>query len=206
MVDVSKGEEITFTYDRECGYMTKAQRSSAFHRFRIERCTCTACSYDPKSQLVSDMRRALLRGLRFLLDEGNSDIASKRFGIPPVVINDMSKMCQIVNGRPELTKLSQYTTLAAMLSEAEGLVGNELAAQWKTAGNAFSDIMLTLYVATLGCRGCFERDMSPTKLGLFEKCLAACAAYLLPEDPQSREVKDIVQVIRYRMWEHKTCC
>ncbi|KAK7964094.1 hypothetical protein PG988_011068 [Apiospora saccharicola] len=65
-VDIPAGAEITFAYCPCFHCLTRASRRKILVELKFE-CECPGCSLVGDEQLVSDLRRAMLRGLRSLL-------------------------------------------------------------------------------------------------------------------------------------------
>ncbi|KAF2753367.1 SET domain-containing protein [Pseudovirgaria hyperparasitica] len=107
---IAIGEEILFDYDPAHAYLTAKQRRAVpYWKFT---CTCAACDDNYPQRVESDMRRALLRGLHYLIHRRDVPECSRLK--PPVLQNATS-------GRPDPNTIAMWQAISGYIAEAEGL-------------------------------------------------------------------------------------
>lgn len=117
------GEEITINYEAMFYYLTTEIRRSAGSWDFV--CECRACNISDPFHYISDMRRALLRGLYYLLNGIDAPGCEGRK--TPVTREAEKKKTTSGNwdwAEPDSKDIEKYitwTTLSAYLSEAEGV-------------------------------------------------------------------------------------
>ncbi|GAM39056.1 hypothetical protein TCE0_034r10284 [Talaromyces pinophilus] len=126
--DIAAGEEITISYKNGFRSRTLDER----HRLLEFECSCTVCdraSKDPTFRQVSDLRRRLIRGLIYLLDgiDENSEYDDDDSHSRPVICDPIMRKAADNCDFPLSARLI-YDLLLAVLTEAEGLLDIETAA------------------------------------------------------------------------------
>ena len=120
---IAKGEEIAINYDTRYYYLTtEIRRSVATWDFI---CDCRACNVNDPFHYVSDMRRALLRGLYYLLSGEDAPGCEGR-PIPVTREADRGKTDAgnwhlVKPGSRDAEKVATWSMLSGYVSEAEGL-------------------------------------------------------------------------------------
>lgn len=120
---IARGEEITINYDPNFNYLTTEIRRSAGTWDFV--CNCRACDVTDPFHYVSDMRRALLRGLYYLLSgvdapgcEGRKSPLTREAEKEKTFLKDWHL---VKSGSKEAEKVMTWSVLAGYVSEAEGL-------------------------------------------------------------------------------------
>lgn len=109
---IARGEEITVNYDTVCYLLpTEIRRSASTWDFI---CNCPACNVNDPFHYISDMRRALLRGLHYLV-KGKDVLGCEGMEIP--VTQESAKQ----KGSKDAEKIITWSMLSGYLLEAEGL-------------------------------------------------------------------------------------
>ncbi|KAF2753366.1 SET domain-containing protein [Pseudovirgaria hyperparasitica] len=111
--DIAEGEEITFNYNEDWAYMSTHIRRAAM-RWAFE-CSCPVCHPNNPLQPISNMRRALLRGLRCLAY--GEDLPPCAYLECPVTLRAMGPSPGGRNPR----NWGMWYSLAGYIAEAEGL-------------------------------------------------------------------------------------
>lgn len=126
--DIRKGEEITFLYISEIDSKTRNLRQKILLPLLEGPCTCKTCCLGPQDQLLSDMRRTLIRGLRVLMFgyDAYDDYDEPRAGAPPIISDPVLRkelnkgpMCDI-----PLSSFFVWHVLVMFLLEEEGLLND----------------------------------------------------------------------------------
>ena len=128
---IAKDEELTFTYTDDYNYMPTAMRRSHSQQLMHFTCSCEACQLDTPFNRVSDMRRQLLYGLRYLY-EAACGIPSRLCRTNNPIVD--SKLLQAIkNGTVPRSLKVLWCILSAHLLVAEGLVGVTEGDSWYRA-------------------------------------------------------------------------
>ena len=135
-MDIDPGEELCFTYCIDFQFMTFSERTAFLDTdSRQFKCLCDVCSQTPEQQLVSDMRRLIMRHLLYWMYSRDLSEA------PPTITLPDPK----ISIRNMLGDFRVYDYLLLMLAEAEGV----------RAGVAISKAYMTAIsnVVGLACGG-----------------------------------------------------
>lgn len=173
---IARGEEIAITYDASFDYLTtEMRRSSGLWDFV---CNCRACNVTDPFHHVSDMRRALLRGLYYLLT-GVDPAGCKGRKIPVTREAEKGKLSPeiwhlVKMESKHAEKIMMWSTLAGYAAEAEGLAfrasehfKNAVAAVWHLSGADpvagmqeadWSNAVLLAYKSQAAIRSCRPAD------------------------------------------------
>ncbi|KAM7194685.1 hypothetical protein V8F20_007877 [Naviculisporaceae sp. PSN 640] len=120
--DIVPGEEITISYEGDFGCRTREER----HRRLRFVCHCDACQAGAASQLLSDMRRRLVRGLQYL--QTGRDLDGQKLGDSDrSLITDLQLKRAAETHRIPLSSRLIYGLLVMVLTEQEGLLDHFLA-------------------------------------------------------------------------------
>lgn len=120
---IARGEEITINYDPIFNYLTTEIRRSAGTWDFV--CDCPACNISDPFHRISDMRRALLRGLYYLLNGTDAPGCEGR-KIPVTREAAKEKLTArnrtfLQRGSKALENFITWSMLSGYLLEAEGL-------------------------------------------------------------------------------------
>ncbi|OAQ59649.1 SET domain-containing protein [Pochonia chlamydosporia 170] len=119
--DIAPGEESIFCYDPSLHSLTKTERHERLGFI----CKCTCRELAPPLQQVSNLRRRLYRGLRYLSQgkdiDGPTHMNSRR------LITNLALKKAAENFELPISELFYYSTLAAVVAEEEGILDYTLA-------------------------------------------------------------------------------
>jgi hypothetical protein len=116
MRDIAAGEEITFCYNPHFECLIGYDR----HQALGFTCTCRACLSGTPFQLLSDMRRTLIRGLHYLALGHDLDGKKQNCTFPIIVDSELKSRAE--NLSIPLSSRLIYNTLIVLLLEQEGLL------------------------------------------------------------------------------------
>ncbi|KAF2685938.1 SET domain-containing protein [Lentithecium fluviatile CBS 122367] len=114
--DIAYGEEITFCYNTDFECRTRDDR---YRELRFA-CNCKACTLGTPFQLLSDMRRTLIRGLQYLTTGTDLDGQKDSSQTPLIVDPDLKKDAETMS--IPLSNRLVYSLLSMALVEQEGLM------------------------------------------------------------------------------------
>ncbi|KAL3469552.1 hypothetical protein BJX99DRAFT_265070 [Aspergillus californicus] len=120
--DIDAGEEITISYEAGFEFRVRGERHE---RLRFA-CTCDACGpagSSSSSQVASDMRRRLVRGLNYLIFgvDVNGQMQSSSISAAPLIMDRALKKSAENLAIPMSSRLI-YLLFAVVLLEREGLL------------------------------------------------------------------------------------